>query len=75
MAHRSENIPASETSGRPRKSRSRHPFLLAVEEAHCARNKAGGNDSFKLRTRNAVGESSEADFSGRLTPGNWKASE
>lgn len=50
-------------------------FLLAVEEAHCARNKAEGNDSFKLRTRNAVRESSDADFSGRFTPGNWKASE
>lgn len=50
-------------------------FLLAVEEAHCARNKASGNDSFKLRTRNAVRESSDADFSGRFTPGNWKASE
>lgn len=42
-------------------------FLLAVEEAHCARNKADGNDSFKLRTRNAVRESSDADFSGRFT--------
>lgn len=47
-------------------------FLLAVEEAHCARNKAGGNESFKLRTRSAVRETSGTEFSGRFTPGNWK---
>jgi hypothetical protein len=47
-------------------------FLLAVEEAHCARNKTAGNESFKLRTRSAVKETSGTEFSGRFTPGNWK---
>lgn len=47
-------------------------FLLAVEEAHCERNKARDNESFKNRTRSAVREAVGADFSGRFTPGNWK---
>jgi len=47
-------------------------FLLAVEEAHCDRNKVRDNESFKLRTRSAVREAIGADFSGRFTPGNWK---
>lgn|GEM_PF-1276130 len=47
-------------------------FLLAVEEAHCERNKARDNESFKNRTRSAVREAVGADFSGRFSPGNWK---
>lgn len=47
-------------------------FLLAVEEAHCERNKSREGESFKLRTRSAVREQLGADFSGRFTPGNWK---
>jgi hypothetical protein len=50
-------------------------FLMAVEEAHCERNKANVNESFKLRTRSAVREKLGTDFSGRFTPGNWKGSE
>jgi hypothetical protein len=48
-------------------------FLLEVEEAHCERNRARENETFKLRTRSAVREKLGADFSGRFTPGNWKA--
>jgi hypothetical protein len=48
-------------------------FLLAVEEAHCHRNKERENQSFKLRTRSAVRDRLGADFSGRFTPGNWQA--
>ena len=48
-------------------------FLLEVEEAHCERNKARENESFKVRTRSAAREKLGADFSGRFTPGNWKA--
>jgi hypothetical protein len=47
-------------------------FLLAVEEAHCERNKARENESFKVRTRSATCEKLGSDFSGRFTPGNWK---
>ena len=47
-------------------------FLLEVEEAHCERNKARENESFKVRTRSAAREKLGADFSGRFTPGNWK---
>lgn len=50
-------------------------FLMAVEEAHCERNKANVNESFKLRTRSAVREKLGTDFSGKFTPGNWKTSE
>lgn len=50
-------------------------FLLTVEEAHCERNKARENESFKLRTRGAVREKLGADFSGKFTPGNWKIAE
>ena len=48
-------------------------FLMEVEETHCERNKARENESFKLRTRSAAGEKLGRDFSGRFTPGNWKA--
>jgi hypothetical protein len=47
-------------------------FLMAVEEEHCERNKSGGGESFKLRTRTAARENTGLDFSGRFTPGNWK---
>ena len=50
-------------------------FLLEVEEAHCERNKARENESFKVRTRSAAREKLGADFSGRFTPGNWKIAE
>lgn len=46
-------------------------FLLAVEEAHCERNKQNGGESFKVRTRAGVRDNSGLDFSGRFTPGNW----
>lgn len=47
-------------------------FLLAVEEAHCERNRSREGESFKLRTRAAVREKLGGDFSGRFTPVNWK---
>jgi len=47
-------------------------FLMAVEEAHCERNRSREGESFKLRTRAAVREKLGGDFSGRFTPGNWK---
>ena len=47
-------------------------FLMAVEEAHCERNRSREGESFKLRTRAAVRETLGGDFSGRFTPGNWK---
>ena len=50
-------------------------FLMAVEEEHCERNKSGGGESFKLRTRTAAREKTGLDFSGRFTPGNWKETE
>ena len=50
-------------------------FLLEVEEAHCERNKARENETFKLRTRSAAREKLGSDFSGRFTPGNWKISD
>ena len=46
-------------------------FLMAVEEAHCERNRSREGESFKLRTRAAVRETLCGDFSGRFTPGNW----
>ena len=49
-------------------------FLLEVEEAHCERNRARENETFKLRTRSAAREKLGSDFSGRFTPGNWKMS-
>lgn len=48
-------------------------FLMAVEEAHCERNRSREGESFKLRTRSAVREKLGTDFSGRFTPGNWKS--
>ena len=50
-------------------------FLMSVEEAHCERNRSREGESFKLRTRAAVRETLGGDFSGRFTPGNWKANE
>ena len=47
-------------------------FLLAVEEAHCERNKSREGETFKLRTRSVLRDKVEADFTGRFTPGNWK---
>ena len=47
-------------------------FLMAVEEAHCERNKTREGESFKLRTRATVREKLGGDFSGKFTPGNWK---
>jgi hypothetical protein len=46
-------------------------FHLAFEGAHCERNKARDNESFKKRTRSAVREAVGANFSGQFTPGNW----
>jgi hypothetical protein len=46
-------------------------FLLAVEEAHCERNRQNGGESLKVRTRAGVRDISGLDFSGRFTPGNW----
>ena len=47
-------------------------FLMAVEEAHCDRNRSREGESFKLRTRAAVREKLGGDFSGKFTPVNWK---
>jgi len=46
-------------------------FLLAVEEAHCERNRQNGGESLKVRTRAGVRDSAGLEFSGRFTPGNW----
>lgn len=46
-------------------------FLLAVEQAHCERNRQMGGESLKVRTRAVVRDSSGSEFSGRFTPGNW----
>ena len=46
-------------------------FLLAVEEAHCAKHREAGGESYKNRTRQVVRDDKGFSFSGRFTPGNW----
>ena len=45
-------------------------FPLAVEEAHCERNKQNSGESLKVRTRAGVRDTSGLDFSGLFTPAN-----
>lgn len=47
-------------------------FLLEVESTHCDYNKSRADSSYKMKTREAVSQSSGLRWSGRFTPSRAK---